>query len=196
MNSAATTPAAYIESLPPDRRKAMQTVRRFIASRLDPRHLKECMQYGVIAYCVPHRVWPQGHHTRPDLPLMYMGLSSLKNDMVVYMLFLLHDRAERAWFSAAWHATGKRLKMDVGGMGCCLRFKTVDDLALDVIAEAMRRVPVKTYLERHAAMLASRSRKGTARARPSEARAKDTTAKPATASKSKRASTRTRHRGN
>ena len=27
---------------------------------LDPA-LQECMQYGVVAYCVPHSVWEHGH---------------------------------------------------------------------------------------------------------------------------------------
>ncbi len=112
------------------------------------------MQYGVIGYCVPHSVWPHGHHTNPKLPLMSMGLSSQKNDMVVYMLFLLHNKPEREWFDAAWKATGKRNYLEVTGAGCCLRFKKLEDLSLDVIAEAMHRMPAKKYLEDHVAMLA------------------------------------------
>lgn len=112
------------------------------------------MQYGVIAYCVPHHVWPHGHHTRPELPLMYMGLSSQKNDMVVYMLCLYQNEPMRAWFDAAWKDTGKKLSMEVSGAGCCLRFKMVEELSLDVIGEAMRRLPVQKYLENHTAALA------------------------------------------
>ena len=44
--------------------------------------------------------------------------------------------------------------MDVGGMGCCVRFKSVDDLSLDVIGKAIRRVPLKKYLADHVAVLA------------------------------------------
>src|SRR5262245_37473045 len=153
MKSKATTVAAYLDSLPPDRREAVETVRRVILDNLD-KDIQEGMQYGVIGYCVPHSVWPHGHHTNPKLPLMYMGLSSQKNDMVVYMLFLLHNAPERAWFDKAWKSTGKKLYMEVGGMGCCLRFKKVEDLSLDVIAEAMGRMPVHKYLEDHVAALA------------------------------------------
>lgn len=159
MKSTATTAAAYLDSLPPDRREAIQTVRRVILDNLDP-VMQECMPYGVIGYCVPHSVkggeggWPHGHHTNPKLPLMYMGLSSQKNDMVVYMLFLLHNKPEREWFDKAWKATGKKSHLEVSGAGCCLRFKKVEDLSLDVIAAAMRRMPVKKYLEDHIAMLA------------------------------------------
>lgn len=153
MKSKATTVAAYLESLPSDRREAIQTVRRIILDNLD-KDFEECMQYGVIGYCVPHSVWPHGHHTRPELPLMYMGLSSQKNDMVVYMLCLYRNEPMRDWFDKAWKATGKKSQMEVSGAGCCLRFKKVEDLSLDLIGEAMRRVPVQKYLEHHVAALA------------------------------------------
>jgi hypothetical protein len=112
------------------------------------------MQYGVVAYCVPHSVWPHGHHTNPELPLMYMGLSSRKNDMAVYMLCLYQNEPMRTWFERAWKAAGKRLDMEVGGAGCCVYFKKIEDLALDVIAETIRRVPVREYLEHRASVLA------------------------------------------
>jgi hypothetical protein len=152
MKSQATTVAAYLDSLPLDRREAIEPVRRVILDNLG-KDFQECMQYGVIGYCVPHRVWPHGHHTKPELPLMYMGLSSQKNDMVVYMLFLLHNKPEREWFDKAWKGTGKKNYLEVTGAGCCLRFKKLEDLSLDVIGEAMRRMPVNKYLEDHVAML-------------------------------------------
>src|SRR3954470_2430590 len=153
MKSKATTVEQYLASLPEDRRAAISTVREFLLGNLD-KDFRESMQYGVIGYCVPHCVWPHGHHTNPKLPLMYMGLSSQKNDMVVYMLFLLHNEPERKWFDTAWKATGKKSYLEVTGAGCCLRFKKVEELSLDVIGEAVRRLPVKKYLEDHTAFLA------------------------------------------
>lgn len=152
MKSTAATAEQYVASLSEERRAPVSAVRRFILEHLDA-DLEECMQYGVIAYCVPHRVWPQGHHTNPKLMPMYMGLSSQKNDMVVYMLLLLHNTPMREWFEKAWRATGRKSHLDVGGMGCCLRFKKVEDLSLDVIGEAMHRVPVSEYLRNHVEML-------------------------------------------
>src|SRR5262249_34707029 len=103
---------------------------------------------------VPHRVWPHGHHTKPELPLMYLGLSSQKNDMVVYMLCLFQNEPLREWFEGAWKATGKKLYLEVSGAGCCLRFRKVEELALDVIAETLRRVPARAYLQHCVDMLA------------------------------------------
>ncbi|MGE3108437.1 MAG: DUF1801 domain-containing protein [Phycisphaerales bacterium] len=169
MKSSAATVEQYLASLPEDRRSAVSTVRDFILDHLGS-DFEECMQYGVIGYVVPHRVWPQGHHTNPKLPLMYMGLSSQKNDMVVYMLFLLHNKPEREWFDAAWKATGKKNYLEVSGAGCCLRFRKVEELSLGVIGEAMRRMPATKYLQDHAAMLARLGRASTGTgAKPSSA---------------------------
>lgn len=163
MKSQATTVAAYLDSLPPDRREAIQTVRRVILDTLAHNtpgakgakgigagagDCEERMQYGAIAFCVPHSVWPHGHHVHPELPLMYMGLSSQKNDMVVYMMCMHQNKPVRDWFDNAWKATGKKLNISTVG-GCCLRFKKLEDLSLDLIAEVIRRVPVQKYLEHH-----------------------------------------------
>lgn len=191
MKSKAATVEQYLASLPEDRHAAISTVRRFILDNLD-KDFQECMQYGVVGYCVPHGVWPHGHHTNPKLPLMYMGLSSQKNDMVVYMLFLLHNEPERDWFDKTWKATGRKNHLEVTGAGCCLRFKKLEDLSLDVIGQAMRRMPVTKYLEDHVATLARLGKgpdgkplkSGAKKPRASAARAKPMT------TKKKRASTR------
>lgn len=153
MKSTAANATEYLASLPDDRRAALEAVRKVILKNADKGY-EECMQYGVVAYSVPHSIWPHGHHTNPKLPLMALGFSSQKNDMVVYMLFLHHNKAERQWFDAAWKATGRKNYLEVTGAGCCLRFKKLEDLSLDVVAEAIRRVPVKKFLESHTAMLA------------------------------------------
>jgi hypothetical protein len=50
---------------------------------------------------------------------------------------------EEDWLRKAWAKTGK--KLDMGK--CCIRFKKLDDLPLEVIGEAIRRVPAKAYVK-------------------------------------------------
>jgi hypothetical protein len=47
------------------------------------------------------------------------------------------------WFNEAWKKSGKKLDMGKA----CIRFKSLDELPLDVIGEAIRRVPAKKYVE-------------------------------------------------
>lgn len=153
MKSKATTVKAYLESLPEDRRAGIAAVRKVILKNLD-KDYEECMLYGMIGYAVPHRVWPLGYHCDPTKPLMMAALASQKNDLTVYLMCVYGDKSERAWFQKEWAKTGKKLNMG----GSCIRFKKVDDAALDVIGEAIKRTPVKAYIKNYVALLASTGR--------------------------------------
>jgi len=153
MKSKATTVKAYLASLPADRRAGIEAVRSVIRRNLD-KHYEESMLYGMIGYAVPHRVWPLGYHCDPSKPLMMAALSSQKNKLTVYLMSVYSDKKERAWFQKAWARTGK--KLDMGG--CCVRFTKVEDAALDVIGEAIRRTPAKAYVDSYVQTLASTGR--------------------------------------
>ncbi|MFZ2873726.1 MAG: hypothetical protein WAZ94_04515 [Phycisphaerales bacterium] len=72
MQSKATTVGAYLRDLAPDRRQAVGAVRKAVLDNLDTDH-EEGMCYGMIAYSVPRRVYPAGHHCNPKLPLPFAG---------------------------------------------------------------------------------------------------------------------------
>jgi hypothetical protein len=141
MQSKATTVAAYLAELPADRRAELQAVRKVILANLDE-GFKEGMQYGAIGYFIPHSIYPPGYHCDPKQPLPFAGLGSQKNHLSVGLMCVYSDPQTDAWFRAAWARTGK--KLDMGKV--CIRFKKADDLALDVIAEAVRRITVKKFI--------------------------------------------------
>jgi len=156
MQSKATTVSGYLRELPPDRRRAIEAVRKVILDNLDKEY-EEGMCYGMIGYSVPHRVYPPGYHCNPQLPLPFAGLASQKQYMSVYLVSnYAEGTPEEGWFRKAWAATGK--KLDMGK--CCIRFKKLEDLALDVIGEAVRRIPARTYIEFYEKSLAGASKTG------------------------------------
>lgn len=193
MQSKASTVAAYLGSLPEDRRKDIEIVRGVILKNLD-RDFQETMQYGMIGYNVPHAVFPAGYHCDPKQPLPYAGLASQKNHMSLYMMGLYIGATDEqptellSWFRAAWAKTGKKLDMGKA----CIRFKKADDLALDVLGEAFRRLPAKAYIEQYLKVLNSPRASGakasakTAAAKKPAAKAKPAAKKPA----AKKASTK------
>ncbi len=155
MQSKATTVAAYLASLPADRRSALEAVRKVIKKNLDPK-FEEGMQYGMIGYYLPHSVYPAGYHCDPKQPLPYAGLASQKNHMSIYLmgLYIGEEGSENEltrWFHNAWAKTGKKLDMGKS----CVRFKKIEDVSLDVLGEAIRRVPAKTYVANYEAVLAT-----------------------------------------
>ena len=163
MQSKATTVHQYLAELPADRRRAIENVRAVILKNLDP-IFEEGMLYGMIGYYVPHKMYPAGYHCDPKQPLPFAGLASQKNYMSVYLGCYDHPENER-WFREAWAKTGKKLDMGKS----CIRFKKLEDLALNVIGELVQRMPAREFIQHYESVLK------TARRRPAKSSAKKTT---------------------
>jgi hypothetical protein len=155
MQSKAATVREYLASLPQDRRKDLEALRKVILANLD-KDYQECMGYGMAGYCVPHSIYPPGYHCDPKQPLPFAGFASQKGSMSLYLMGLYMDKGEREWFEKAWKKSGK--KLDAGKS--CIRFKKIDDLALDVVAEAFRRMPAKKYIAKYEELLGDRKHPG------------------------------------
>ena len=139
-----TTVAEYLKGLPEDRRKALEAVRRAIRKNL-PKGYAEGIQYGMIGYFVPHSVYPDGYHCDPSQPLPFASIASQKNHMSIYLMCIYGDEKHKAWFEKAWKATGNKLDMGKA----CVRFKKIEDVPLEVLGEAIARVPVRKYIEHY-----------------------------------------------
>lgn len=129
----------YINSLPPDRQQALEKVRKVILDNL-PEGYEEEMNWGMITYQVPLEVYPDTYNKKP---LMYAALASQKNHMAVYLTGIYTDEKQREEFENAYRATGKRY--DVGKS--CVRFRKLDDLPLDVLADAIAALEMDDYID-------------------------------------------------
>lgn len=174
MQSKATTVKDYLAGLPADRREAIAAVRGAILKNLD-KDYEEGMQYGMIGYYVPHRIFPAGYHCDPRQPLFFAGLGSQKNHMAIYLMCVYGHEPTQKWFREAWAKAGKKLDMGKA----CVRFKKLDDVALDVIGEVIRRVPVKKYIEHYETLRAMTAKPGAKAAVKRPAAKKKETSKPA-----------------
>jgi len=145
-----STVAEYLAALPPERRAEIETVRAEINRRL-PAGYEEGFGYGMIGWFVPHSRFPAGYHCDPSKPLGLAALASQKGYMSLHLMSIYGSAPLRQWFEAEWKKRGKKLDMGKA----CVRFQSVDDLALDVIGDAIARVPVDRYLEQYAAALAA-----------------------------------------
>jgi hypothetical protein len=159
MQSKAKTVKEYLASLPEDRRAALETVRKVILANLD-KDYEEGMQYGMIGYYVPHRVYPAGYHCDPKQPLPFAGLASQKNHMSLYLMCVYGSPEQAEAFRQAWEKTGRKLDMGKS----CVRFKRVEDLALNVIGETIKRSTVKRVVAHYEAMIRTMNTAATAKA--------------------------------
>ncbi len=150
MQSKATTPAAYLASLPADRRADISAVREVILENLDG-ELEEGIQYGMIGYFVPHSRYPAGYHCDPKQPLPFLGLASQKNHMAVYMMCTFGVPGDKQWLADQFAKAGKKFDMGTS----CIRFKKLDDIALPAIGQLIKRTTAANYIKQYEAALAS-----------------------------------------
>ncbi len=133
MHSTAASVAEYLRSLPEDRRPAIEAVRRVVNDNLPPGY-EEAMNWGMITWQVPLATYPDTYNGQP---LMYAGLASQKRYMALHLMGIYTSPAAREAFEAAYRATGKRF--DAGK--ACVRFRKLDDLPLDLVAETIAALP-------------------------------------------------------
>lgn len=141
MQTAATTPDEYIESLPEDRRDTVRTVADVIRRNL-PEGYREGMAYGMIGWSVPLETFPNTYNGQP---LALAGLASQKQHISLYLNNVYGDRETERWFRERWAQSGKPLNMGKS----CVRFRRLEDIPLEVIGEAIARSDLASYLRHY-----------------------------------------------
>jgi len=141
MPSKATTVAEYLKELPEDRRKSINALRKVFKANIG-KGIKEGMQYGMIGYFVPHSIYPDGYHCDPKQPLPFAGIGNQKGHIGLYLFCTYCDPIHKAWFTQAWKDSGKKLDMGKA----CVRVKSADDVPMEVMAEALQKMPVDRFI--------------------------------------------------
>ena len=150
VRSTAKSPDEYIASLPPDRREAITAVRDVIRRNL-PDGFQEGMEFGVLTWYVPLERFADTYNGRP---LGLVALASQKQYMAVYLNTVYGDSQLADRFRARYAASGKRLSMGKS----CVRFRSLDDLPLNVIGETVAKVPVDQFVQHYQAARGSSRR--------------------------------------
>lgn len=141
--SAAATVEEYLGELSAERREAVEAVRAVALANL-PEGYVEAMNWGMISWEVPLERYPNTYNKQP---LMYAALASQKNYMSLYLMCVYADDDDRARFETRFRASGKRLDMGKS----CVRFRRVEDLPMDLIAETIASTSVDEYIRRYEA---------------------------------------------
>ena len=139
--SKAETVDGYLAELPEDRRAAISAVRQVVLENL-PQGYEEMMQFGMIGYVIPLERYPVTYNGQA---LQYAALASQKNYMSLYLMNVYSDEAVERWFVDRYKDCGKRLDMGKA----CVRFKSLQDLPIDLVGEAIALTPVDRFIERY-----------------------------------------------
>ncbi len=153
MTSKAATPEQYMKELPVDRKEPVSKLRQTILKNL-PKGFKEVMGYGMLAYVVPHELYPAGYHCDPKQSLPFMSVASQKNFIALHHMGLYGSPELLKWFTTEY-ARQVPSKLDMGKG--CIRFKKPEHIPHKLIAELVKKISVKDWISLYEKALNSRA---------------------------------------
>ena len=142
MKIEAKNPKDYISKLPEERQEPFAKLRQTILDNI-PDGFEETMSYGMIGYVVPHSIYSDGYHCTPELPLPFMSIASQKNFVALYHMGIYANPELMEWFKGEYPKYEKT-KLDMGKS--CIRFKKVDRIPYQLIAELCQKMTVSDWV--------------------------------------------------
>ena len=108
-----------------------------------PKGFSEEMNYGMLGYVVPHKLYPAGYHCDPKLPLPFLAIASQKNFIAIYHMGIYADPKLHDWFTNAY-AELNIGKLDMGKS--CIRFKNPAKIPFDLIGELVSKMSPQQWI--------------------------------------------------
>lgn len=143
MNIPANSVKEYLENIPEERKPYINKLRKTILDNI-PKGFEEDLIYGMLGYVVPLKTYPDGYHCKKDTPLPFVNLASQKNFIALYHMGIYANKEIYDWFVLEYPKHCK-YKLDMGKS--CVRFKKMEDIPFDLIAELMQKYTVKDWIE-------------------------------------------------
>jgi hypothetical protein len=138
------TVAQYLKSVSAEQRRVLSAVRDVVNDNLPAGYEERLVNGKFISWDVPLSRLPDTYNKQP---LAFVSLAAQKNYYALYLMCAYGIDETGKAFREAYRKSGKKLDMGKA----CVRFKTLDDLPLDVIGSTVASVPlekwVRIYLE-------------------------------------------------
>lgn len=140
------TPAAsvedYISQIPEERQKVFIKLLNTITKHL-PKGFEKGISYGMIGWNIPLETYPDGYHCAKDTALPFMSVASQKNFIALYHMGMYAKPELLDWFVEEFPKHSKR-KLDMGKS--CIRFKKIDEIPFELIAELSTKMTVDEWI--------------------------------------------------
>lgn len=145
MKAVGNTVEEILANVPAERVEAFNKLHQTIANNL-PKGFEPAISYGGLGYVIPHALYPAGYHCKPEEPLPFAGLASQKNSINFYHMGIYSFPELLDWFVAEYPKHSKQ-KLDMGKS--CIRFKKLEEIPYDLIAELMQKITVEQWIEKY-----------------------------------------------
>lgn len=132
----------YISQIPEERQEVFKKMFDTVNDNL-PQGFKQGVSYGMIGWNVPLETFPAGYHCTPGSALPFISMASQKNFIALYHMGMYAKPELLDWFVAEFPKHSKR-KLDMGKS--CIRFKKMDDIPFELIAELSKKMTVDEWI--------------------------------------------------
>ena len=132
----------YISNIPEDRIEAFMKLKETIDNNI-PDGFELMLSYGMLGYLVPHSLYPDGYHCDPKLPLPFINIANQKGFIALYHMGVYASPEIYKWFVSEYPKHSK-YKLDMGKS--CIRFKKVDHIPFDLVAELVKKMSVEDWV--------------------------------------------------
>lgn len=145
MQIKASTPDEYIQLVEETKQEALSKLREVINANI-PKDFEECIAYGMLAWVVPHSLYPAGYHCSPQLPLPFANVAAQKNFISIYHMCLYANDELKEWFVGE-HQKVSPKKLDMGKS--CIRYKKAEDIPFDLIGELFTKITPEQWINQY-----------------------------------------------
>ena len=130
---------AFLAALPSERLREVERVRDVVRRHLPPGY-EEVVSKNMLVYQVPLERYPDTYNGHP---LWYVALASEKSYLSLHLMRVYADAEQSQQLEDGFRAAGK--KLDKGK--ACIRFRTAEDLALNVIGDLVASTPMERWIQ-------------------------------------------------
>jgi len=129
---------AYLDGVEGERGVALRAMFETVHAAM-PEGYELGISYGMAGWVIPLERYPNTYNKQP---LSYVSLAAQKNYNALYLSIYADSEMDVA-FRAEWAATGLRLDMGKS----CLRFRTLADVDLGIIARTVSATSTEEFIE-------------------------------------------------
>ncbi|MEC3876713.1 DUF1801 domain-containing protein [Chryseobacterium salviniae] len=133
----------YLSKIPEERQDVFRKLFDTINNNL-PEGFSQGSSYGMIGWAVPLETYPAGYHCTPGTPLPFISIASQKNFIAFYHMGMYAKPDLLDWFVEEFPKHSKR-KLDMGKS--CVRFKKMDDIPFELLAEVSKKMTVQDWID-------------------------------------------------
>src|SRR3989344_4929848 len=148
MKTTGKTVKEILINQPEDKVEPFNKLHNVIVKNL-PKGFEAAISYGGLGYVIPHTLYPAGYHCKPSEPLPFAGIASQKDSINFYHMGIYADPKLLKWFISEYPKHSKQ-KLDMGKS--CVRFRKMDEIPYQLIAELMKKISAKEWIEKYESM--------------------------------------------